>query len=242
MNNIDLWFGDSYMVGAELSYSHGPYTLNADNHLFVRPERDRPDLAYPHLVSTQRNVPYINLGKGGSSIEFQVMKLTQFCKNTHNFNTTNYTAFFSLPPQDRGFKITNQGKEIHEKSTDRKWWHMNKELDVTVYNATKLINYLYLLCKEYNITPWFFSQVSLVELNNEIDIVPEENWLVSKNTCLINESFGLTECISSWEDRDNQNNPSFFVYIRPCENHPNILGHRVIAETILKKLPNKNVS
>ena len=150
MKNIDLWFGDSYTVGAELANHYGDYNLNLSHHRFVRPERDRPDLAFPHLVSTARNVDYISFGSGNSSISWQLYNLIQFCKNEIRSNCK-YTAFFCLPFAERNFLIDNEFNHHHINKP--KWNEHHSYLDFVTYNTTLILNQLYLLCEKYNIKP-----------------------------------------------------------------------------------------
>ena len=102
--------------------------------------------------------------------------------------------------------------------------------------TTLLLNHLYLLCKEYNITPWFISQLSIIKLNYFLNLIPEDRWLVPKNLCLVNKAFNIDKPISSWRDPGLTQSEEYQKFIAPCENHPNIEGHQTIAELLLERL------
>lgn len=235
--NVDLWFGDSYTVGAELSYHLGEYTINDPRHLFVRPERDRPDYSYAHLVSTFRNVDYINFGRGGGSIGAMVCLLINFCKTKIDISKQ-YTAFFCLPPQERIFRINNQNYQFTADNFTTINWTDLSELQYNNHETTLLLNQLYLICKQYNISPKFLSQLSTLHLNNEYNLLPDDVWLINPTTTLVNIAWSSDNKLETWRDISTMllNKSIYNEYIQPCENHPNIHGHIALANTILSKL------
>jgi hypothetical protein len=234
MNKIDLWFGDSFVVGSELAELVGDYTLGAfDIHPHCRPYRDRPDLAFPHIVSTARQTPYINFGRGGSSIEFQLQQLTNYCKN-NIIKDKEYTAFFCLPFQSRGFFIDKEGQHQHVRLSEKT---TQIEIAANNYRTTILTNHLYLLSKEYGITPWFMSIVTIIELDDSLDIIPKECWFIPKDSCLVNEALDLNiEKHIHYVDLMRTENSLFQKYVYPCELHFNLVGNETISNFILRQL------
>lgn len=232
---IDLWFGDSYTVGAELSFHYGLYELNDPRHRFVRPLRDRPDLSFPHLVSTQRNNDYINFGHGGASIEWQLQQLLLFCKNEYK-PENEYTAFFCLPFQTRRFLLKNQDSG-HIWVSKRGFWHNNKDLETIEHTTTLVLNQLFLLCKQYNIKMYFMPIYCYIDIISSVNILTDDVWLVSKDSTLVEEAWGLYEPVKTWRDvKDRRSNSIFMENVFPCDNHPNLVGHQRIADLILAKL------
>ena len=236
ITEIDLWFGDSYTVGSELAYHYGEYRLNNPAHRFVNTERERPDLAFTHIVSSVRNKEYINLGSSGSAIGSQLYKLIKFCKTEYD-GSKSYTAFFSLPISDRFFKINNNGEHIIGNGSDCSNYTI-MDIDYVKYNTTITLNTIYLICKEFNIKPWFFSQLLPIEVFDELDLIPPENWLIPKDSWLLKEAWGLNEPVLKWRWLRTVMNPpvQFVEYVKPCGNHPNIQGHEKIADLIIQLL------
>lgn len=229
---IDLWFGDSYVLGAELNYL-GPYTLNEPRHKFVR-EQDRPDLSFAHIASGRRGNNYINLAAGGSSIEYQLYMLTQFCKSEEFNSEENYTAFFCLPFQERRFTIKNNGES--ERIHIRRFWHSGKDLNYILYSTTMVLNSIYNLCVRYKIIPYFIPIYSPIHLMNGVIAFPSSCWLVDPSSHLVKEAWGLEEEVKSWRSRKIQKHPMYQKFVKPCKNHPNLLGHKMLAHILLKKI------
>lgn len=232
---VDLWFGDSYVLGSELATHLGPYSLNDKKHMpllsFVR-KQDRPDLAFPDIVSNHRNITYINYGIGASSIETQLNLLTTFCKHTI-IDDIKYTAFFCLPLQERRFTIKNN-REIKQICT-RKFWQNNSDLEHNFYDTTIVLNSIYNICLRYNITPYFIPTYSSVMLLEEFNQVPDSAWLIHRDTCLTQVSWNFKDIIN-WRSIEFKSNLIYRMYVSPCRNHPNTYGHQALADTILLKL------
>jgi len=240
MKNIDLWFGGSYLLGSELAIYYNEYTLNLPNHRFVRPHRDRPELAFPHLVSQARNADYINFGRGGAALGWQLYSLIQFCKNELTSDCC-YTAFFSLPFAERTFLIDNNGDHHHIHIPE--WDGHHTYLEFVTYDTTLVLNQIFLMCIQHNITPHFFPELRSFKINKEVNIVPKSAWLLSPDTCLVNESWDLKKDVYSWRSITEilSKQSVFLKYIKPCGNHPNLYGHRVIADKILEELEKRNL-
>jgi hypothetical protein len=235
---IDLWFGDSYTVGSELVYHYGEYTLNDPRHRFVRPLRDRPDKAFPHLVSSTRGNDYINFGHGGSSIEWQLQQLLLFIKNEYK-SENEYTAFFCLPFQTRRFMLKNQGTG-HVWISKRGFWTDSKDLETIEHTTTLALNQIFLLCKQYNIKMYFMPIYCYIDVTDSVNIVPDDVWLIDRNSTLVEEAWGLLEPVKTWRDvKQRQNNSIFIENVSPCDNHPNLVGHQRIADLIVTRLTEK---
>jgi hypothetical protein len=266
-DKIILWFGDSYTVGSELAYFYGQFDLEKHaNKIFdlntVRVERQRPDLAFPTIVSEQLGIDYLILGHGGASIQKSQFILINFIKQKFD-KDKKYVAIFALPTQySRCFYLDSDGKAFSETNDDI----LAHQLKFGKYEITMTINSIYSICKMNNIEPYFVALWSKIELMDQHSIVPEENWLLPRSKTLVEVSWNFSDPPESWRElfkikplerlNDNKalqyvshllnvtilskSNETFKKYVFPCANHPNKEGHIKLSETLLELLKEKS--
>ena len=227
------WFGDSWIVGDELEHS----VPRSERHLY----------AFPRLVSDHFGVESVNCGVSGSSVDS-----LPFYFNQHVCSMSpGDTVFFGLSSYHRtGILDNNQWYQISPGSNHSEYIHpctdtWFKYFDTEqhrLYNYDKTIGLLYLLTKEYDLNCYFFNLFSTVP-GTIIDIVPSKNWLLNRNRCLADyimhingnsAGYVISDDMPHLDYSDWLKHEEFLnEYVRPGVAHPNIRGHRRIAEKLI---------
>lgn len=190
--------------------------------------------SYPVMVGKLTNCDVKNHALSGSSQEHMIL---QFLKSDI---CPGDTAVFSLTAPSRRFLLDDQNNEKHL-SVDGNKEGVNDYNDHWISFRTILL--LYQMCQSQNITPWFINtfNVCYVEAydNGFWSMIPEECWILPKDKCIINMLFDqnffqrYNEYRNSdfyeWLSTDNEQVKKF---IRPCQDHPNLEGRKIIAEKI----------
>lgn len=240
-----LWFGDSYTVGNELGYVEGPYqSSNFDKKIIYLDKldraRSRPDLAFPTLVSEKLEKNFSNYGCGGASIQFMEFSLYNFIKH-HRTDTESYIGVFCFPGQyNRHFTVKEDNSWIYQTSNNISTHILKQQIENSHYETTITLNAIFSTCKAYNIIPFFVSSWIGLETKEEYNIVPEDSWLLPKNKSLVEYSWDFAKPSENWRSSiKNKNIYDKFIY--PCENHPNVIGHKKIAEDLSNLLIEKNI-
>ena len=223
MQNIYV-YGDSWVSGCEL----GRF-LNKD------PGSDAPELAFPAQLQNFLNVPVKNKGITGSSTTTMLYQFLEELPRPKDI------AIFCCTAKTRRLYFTKQGRKQEEQfTTDELLCNEYEDHEVT----GRILSLLYLLCKEKNITPYFLNLFDTINLDNKLlSIIPNDNWLISKNQSVCSEIFDK-EYFNQWDNHHNgnfrewiaSNNASAIKYIKPCIAHPNLEGHNSIATYIAKEL------
>lgn len=234
------WFGDSWVVGDELERSV-PMDLR-EHHTFAR------------LVSNQFNAVCVNLGVSGSgpdSIPYEFNKIVD------DLNVDD-TVFFCLSASHRIAVLNEQGiphqiipgpnHSLTAHEYTNMWYKYFDTEPHRLYNYDRTISLLYLWCLHAGIKCYFMNLFT-TEIKTMINVVPESSWLVPRTNCLaefilpkINNKDGLI--INSdypgitTEDWKLQK-AAKEKYIDPNCAHPNLAGHRKIAEELIKLLDAK---
>ena len=236
-----VWFGASWPQGWELDKIVNDSKVN--------------EYVYPALVGKHFEIECINLSETGGSNEYMLYSLT---KNKHLISK-NDLVVFDVASKYRFLWIEEDGtpvitrlmlnrskptiygkiKELYEK------FFVNEEY-VNWKTATTL-NSLYLMTLHLGGTPLFINNYSKTNFNC---IIPEENWLLPQNKCIAEFILGYIsdKDLIVVEDMpeltvDEWKHAKTFVdkYISPLQNHPNLIGHRKIADGIIEELKNKEL-
>lgn len=235
---MDLWFGDSWTIGAELGDAGDIF----DKTVFpdVKVGRDNPLKAFPHHVSAYRKTPYINFARGASSIEYCLDRLINFCTTRYD-PRLEYTAFLCATAQNRGFGISDVlNRELHY------FDHGNKtEYDICIYDSIVALSSFYSVCKIYNIqchiVPIFCDLILPDQFSN---LVLFSDALLT-NTCLVEETFKIEFVEDAFNSLPNTGTDgkyeicTYLDWIHPNTIHPNIVGHRKLAYKLIELLENR---
>lgn len=236
------WFGDSWVFGDELE-------LQVDSSA-------RQDHTFANLTSQHFQADCVNLSECGSSITSIPLKFKEIVEQ---IDPATDHVFFCLTASHRTsmFDETGKVKNILPPPTYKnhnthpyrdQWFKYFDSPAQRLYNYDSVINLLYLWCKHLGITCYF---VNIFTTENEsiMDCTPDSVWLLPKNKCMAEwilpvldpNNFSLITDdnpnlkTEQWE----QQQPFVEKYIRPCYAHPNIDGHKKIAQNIIQILENE---
>ncbi len=222
---MTLWFyGDSWPNGCELENSQG---------------KSRPELAFPAMVSYRLRRSFVNKAVTGSS---QPYLIEAFLESDVESNDI---AIFCLTAKTRRMyrSVDNSIVESQFNHDDR---YVNEYEDERVSSQTCAL--LYFLAQQKNVKPYFFNLFDTVRHDNKLyQVIPDDCWLIPRNhsvlSWLFDPDFFTRNAdhhngdFREWLDRNCE---LVEKYIRPCEAHPNITGHRVIADYIVETLQKKS--
>jgi hypothetical protein len=198
---------------------------------------DAPIKCYPAIVSDLLNIPYKNYSKSGSSQPHLIQQLldSDISAGDH--------AIFSLTAPSRRFYYNDEGVEINTFADD----NIAAVSDYQDSWQSAWVCYtLYQYCQQHSITCWFIStfNVSWSKQTHHLlwNQIPDTCWILPKTQCVL--EFFDPEYFSKFEeyinidfhDWLNTNNPQVNQFIRPCHDHPNLLGRQRIAEIVADKL------
>ena len=234
INKTYHWFGDSWVKGAELELSV--------------PAHEVKNCVFPKLVSDYFGANCKNYGIVGSSTDIIPLN---FFKIVNTINTDDI-VFFCLTGRNRISILDNNGDPyfIKASDTDKKsnlWYKFFDSKHQAIYNYDKTINLLYLWCKELKIK-CYFANIFHKEETEIFNLIPDDRWILPKNHFLaqdivyINDEV-LNEVVSNdmpnitLADWDLQKQ-MIKKYFSPGKSHPNVDGHKKIAELIIEKLTN----
>jgi hypothetical protein len=235
------WFGGSWVSGEELDT--------------IVPREIQQDYTYAKIVSDYYNAKCINLGVNGGGINCIPLIFSKLVDQID----ADTTMFFCCPPSlrfslfDESGVIKNilpskfkQSHKVHDYSD--KWYKYFDNSHQRIYNYDTIINLLHFWCKSLKIKHYFYND-TWSHGSAMIDATDDLNWLVDKRSC-------IGECILPLIDTTTRelvmyDRPSITTeewaiqneyiekYIKPCWVHPNIEGHKKIAEEIIKRLGTK---
>jgi len=237
-NTKYYWFGDSWVAGDELEFQVD--STQVKNHTFAG------------LVSQHAGAEMINLSACGSGVNYM---LTEFARCKDQIDPANDLVFFCLPPSHRNgtfdelgnfLNILPSGYSKHRPHPHTKEWY--KYFDnpyQRLYNYDLTTNLLYLWCKQLNISAYFLN-IFTTEAESLISCIPDSSWLIPRDRCLaefilniIDNQYGAVIV----DDNPDLTNKDWAVqselvnrYIHPLFCHPNVEGHKKIAEELIKLL------
>lgn len=233
------WFGDSWICGDELE--------------LVVPMDERGNYTFPNLIGQQFDAETVNLGVSGSSID----AIPFWFKDIVDVVRPEDTVFFALTAPHRTTLFDAQGlpKHILPGSAYNQvhpylhhWFKYFDSEPQRAFNYDRTVNLLYLWCKKLNIRCWFFNLFTTGP-ESIFDLTPECVWLLPRDHCVSefimpvngdsqgfvvsNDSPFLTDY--QWQTQKE----CLDKYVRPGYCHPNLSGHRLIADQLVQKLQEK---
>lgn len=242
-NKKFYWFGASWVFGDEL-------------HLFDVSPESKDSYTFAGLVSQHFEADCVNLSLRGSSINYMPM---EFYKILNDINVAQDTMFFLLPSNHRTSLFDEQGDlknilgetryqahNVHPYAD--KWYKFFDNPAQRSYNFDCVLNLLYFWCQDLGVRCYFANVDSIIK-KSTIDSTPASVWLLPKEQCLA--QFILPIIDQEYDTIITDDNPRLTdaqwamqktaveKYIRPCWTHPNLEGHKKIAQTIIKILKNE---
>ena len=216
------FFGDSWVSGCEANEKDG---------------WDAPEFAFASYFQDS-----VNLGFSGGSNDYFVSQLTNYLDKID-------VAVFCLTEPSRRYWQDDLGEWINGNRTSSDLEHVNKHL-VSLSNdvnddrlTSETCVLLYTLCKTNNIRAYFVNMFGGQYCDSELwQLIPEDAWLLPRHTCIAAHCFDTQDWFpefpttGDFTDWLHTNNADVQQYIRPCEAHPNKLGHKAIAEFIRERI------
>jgi hypothetical protein len=235
------WFGDSWVCGDELE-KQVPYS-EVVSHTFSQ------------LVSDRYGAKNINLGENGSSIDVIPLK---FWEVYSDINPEVDRVFFCLTANHRVSMFDESGQLLNilpggytnhhrlHPYVDQWYKYFDSKYQRT-YNFDKTLGLLYLWCQRLNIKCYFLNIFTTINDMLMTNIIPEDAWLIPSHRCLAESIFmyinnydlmsdGSHFTVEQWQ----QQQIAMEMYIKPNWQHPNILGHKKIAQYLITLLDNSN--
>jgi len=211
--NRVAFFGDSWVYGAELDSKW----------------------SFPCLLGSN------NYGVNGTSIPGLLRRFNEVRKDFS-------IAIFCLtdPSRQMFYKDYNNYKD-HSQGTAQEISELRiLQMTGNDYNddivASQTLYILYKWCQDLGIQCYFVNLFAGQLAESFLyDLIPDNAWLISKRSCLVKEVFDTQNYFveyphcgdfSCWLQDNNSDVQNF---IRPCEYHPNRIGHRAIADFIINK-------
>jgi hypothetical protein len=233
------WFGDSWVVGSELELEV--------------PDATKQDYTFAKLVSKYFDAECINLGQPGISNDLLPLILFE---NINNINAQTDTVFFCLTSHHRVSMLDDKKHPLSIltsiQDTSRRdnehphWKEWYKYFDTDpnqIFNYERNLNLLFHWCKNQQINFYFVNLFTAVN-KSIFDLTCPTNWLLPKNQSLSNFIFPVTDIEFGGivlEDRSwltnaqwSQQQQAIAQYIKPCFCHPNVAGHKKIANELIK--------
>ena len=273
MKTNHLWFGDSWVIGSELYKEPRLRTGKVDPetggfaNAYVSPKYvpnatfgyNMPNFVFGRKVSDTIGAKHWNFGFSGGSISFALYNLYQWIKQYPKELEHNNIVFLGTTAQSRDFARTEEDlchyhQNIQRHAERHKVFFKDKLrplIPFSEYESTKTINEMYSVCKAHNIKFYIFNVWGPIHMVEEINLVPDECWLIKKTDTL----FGLTTGTNyvdilgmpitkgtteneyqAIEFRVNKSHPTHKEYIHPCQFHPNLHCHDQMANKLLEIL------
>ena len=221
---MTIWFfGDSWPAGVELDRI--PKTT----------QHSHRDGAFPALVGERLQVDIVNKAIAGSSQESMLESLLD-C----NIKKDDIAIFCCTAKTRRLYRRddgTTHGIQFQHDTT-----YVNPYEDERV--SSHCCALLYYLCMSRGCTPYFFNLFDCVRYVDRMYLeIPESHWLIPKEESVLSWLFDPVY----FHKYDHHHNGNFRAwldteselvqrYIRPCEGHPNLNGHNLIAEYLVEQL------
>lgn len=204
---------------------------------------------YPSLVSAWFAVECVNVSENHSAIPQLIWQL----KSIENQICSGDTVFFSLPPPHWNMSVDHTGAlnrigpnfhcdpRVHANS--QHWYRYFDNEYQRAWQNDISIEFLSNWCQVRGVHCYFYSSVNhyySIYLNATV------SWLLPPSTCLAellvpvidNTFFEVVTSDRSWltESQWQSQKPLIEKYIAPCYAHPNLAGHKKIAEEFIRLL------
>lgn len=236
------WFGDSWVYGAELEK--------------LLPRNSWQKSAFPQMVSDHYGAECVNLGVSGSGPDSLVW---QFSKVVNDIDPETDQVFFFLSADSRTWMFNEHGQlswigflpGFVPDNAHPHWKQYFKYFDNShqrTYNYDRSVNLLYFWCKSLGIK-CHLSNIFTTQPTPIMDHTSPDSWLLPRDQCI---ATSIVPCIDNdagellVNDRPSLTDEQWKIqqahvekYIKPLCAHPNVEGHKKIAQTIIELIESK---
>ena len=236
------WFGDSWVFGAELEK--------------ILPDSSWKKSAFPQIVSDLYGAECVNLGVNGNGPDSLIW---DFSKVANDIDPDRDRVFFFLSADNRTRMFDERGRLSwigfypgHIPADAHPHWKQYlKYFDNAhqrTYNYDRSVNLLYFWCKSLGIR-CYLSNIFTTQPTPMMDNTDPGCWLLPRDQCI---ATAILPCVDNSGDPlvndvptlSNEQwklqQPYVEKYIRPCFCHPNVEGHKKIAQTIIELIEKNN--
>ena len=248
MQKVDIWFGDSWTIGSELSTNDTPLEHAERKHYFKQNKHLYPHVnlaqnplkSYPAHVSKHRGAEYMNFASAGGSYQFAYFQMCNWWATNQYNNNTEYTFWLQTMPPTRSFGIDNDYVWQHFLGIDDTFDNTKTNPAFSSYEAQSTVNSIYTFCKMLNIDLRIMPLWTGHNVLPEMNIVPDYVWIAPPNRNMLSDIFGSNIFADGGIDTKDltieeiQRIICEYEYIQPNLCHPNEQAHTVIAEYIIK--------
>lgn len=231
-----FWFGASWVAGDELYHQVSKSEIKS--HTFAA------------IVSRHFEANCINLGDLGSSLDDLPYKFHRILPNIKPRDS----IFFCLPANHRVSFFDDHGQlrrilpspvyENHNPHAHSAQWYRYFDCpQQRIYNQDKVTNLLYLWCHYLQVN-CYFANVDTVQGKSFMSVIPDKNWLTDRDYCLAaiilpivgpNDLY-LSDGPELTEEQWQTQKQAIDQYVAPNYAHPNLDGHKKIAEYLINRL------
>ena len=184
----------------------------------------------------------------------------QFSKVVNNINPEHDRVFFFLSADNRTWMFDEQGQlswigfypGFVPSDAHPYWKQYLKYFDnpyQRTYNYDRSINLLYFWCKSLGIK-CYLSNIFTTQSTPVMDHTDPKGWLLPRDQCIAtsivpyidNDSGGVlvNDIPTISNEQWRLQHPYVEKYIKPLLCHPNVEGHKKIAQTIINLIESKN--
>jgi hypothetical protein len=224
---MTIWFfGDSWPAGCELEL----FLDTKDTSITAVPE-----LAFPAMVGKLLNKTVINMAKTGASQEFMIESVLQ-----SNINPNDIIIFCCTAKTRRMYRRPNG--TIWERQFNHDSDYVNPYEDERV--SSHCLSLLYYMSQARKANTYFFNLFDCVHYMDPMyQEIPENCWLIPIQESVLSYLYD-SDFFHQWDHHHNGDFRQWLdteclavqKYIRPCQAHPNLDGHKLIAEYLVEQL------
>lgn len=223
---IIAWFGDSWVKG-----------YGIDRHIVRK-------VSFPSLISSELNLDFVNFARAGSSIGHLVYGIDRIVKLREKTKRPVF-AFFGLTyPWRVCIETSNNKKQtVGVHSFDISGYKEWGEKILTDYYVIKesciVLSWISEQCQKNNIPFKFFNILTNFkdfELSSFSKYLDKDNWLIDPMWSTYSSLYGINDFDFSKIgilEKTKQGKEVKNRYFLPCQ-HPNELGHKVIASEMIE--------
>lgn len=215
-----IWFGDSWTHGSELEKCIGSDYQRHDQDWFRTSNR------FSRLVSDAFGYDEINLAEPGISADRLCMLVDQQLDQISDADL----VFVVWPSFSRYFWI-DQDHNQHDIRISDRWYRWYRDVDTypyQMYNAQRAVWSLHNLLESRGIQHYF--------MNSVYKITEPLYFEIGGSHWVHNPQWRLSDLLEFDPDQGYPESKSRHKYLYPCENHPNLYGHKAISLEIIKFL------
>lgn len=216
------WFGDSWVAGAELNPRRG---------------------MFPNLVSDYYEAQCINHSAEGSTVDWIP---SVFSSIADQLTQEDLMCFCLTDYRRKTIFTEDENIFLRPSNTDQLTENWYKNFDNCIdarHTYDKTINLLYLWCRSIGVDCFFANIFSVPDSIETMNLIPDSNWILSKDDFLARSILHIKESSPVHNDMPhlleadwNEQEKMLDKFFKPNKYHPNLLGHRAIANEIIKDL------